>query len=136
MKRIFTLMQQNELQKPKLYSNTVWFTVTLFNKSVFTSIQQEFLRLFSNYPLTTIQKRILILGMNDKELSPNDIYQAMNTKDRDTYDREITKLRTQKLLIEIRTNVQAKNLAFRNKTDKKKVARFKVVLPSKVDNIF
>lgn len=34
MKRIFTLMQQSELQKPKLYSNTVWFTVTLFNKSV------------------------------------------------------------------------------------------------------
>jgi ATP-dependent DNA helicase RecG len=32
MKRIFTLMQQNELQSPKLYSNTVWFTVTLFNK--------------------------------------------------------------------------------------------------------
>jgi len=33
MKRIFALMQQNELQKPKLYSNAVWFTVTLFNKS-------------------------------------------------------------------------------------------------------
>ena len=131
MKRIFTLMQQNELQKPKLYSNTVWFTVTLFNKSVFTPIQQEFLRLFSNYPLTTIQKRILILGMNDKELSPYDIYQAMNTKDRDTYDREVTKLRTQKLLLEIRTNVQAKNIAFKNKIDKQKVARFKVVLPPK-----
>lgn len=29
MKRIFSLMQQNNLQKPKLYSNTVWFTVTL-----------------------------------------------------------------------------------------------------------
>jgi ATP-dependent DNA helicase RecG len=32
MKRIFVLMQQNALQKPKLYSNTVWFTITLFNK--------------------------------------------------------------------------------------------------------
>jgi ATP-dependent DNA helicase RecG len=32
MKRIFMLMQQNDLQKPKLYSNTVWFTVSLFNK--------------------------------------------------------------------------------------------------------
>jgi ATP-dependent DNA helicase RecG len=30
MKRIFTLMQEHELKKPKLYSNTVWFTVTLF----------------------------------------------------------------------------------------------------------
>ncbi len=32
MKRIFTLMRQSKLQKPKLYSNTVWFSVTLFNK--------------------------------------------------------------------------------------------------------
>jgi len=40
MKRIFTLMLENKLQKPKLYSNTVWFTVTLFNKSDFTPLQQ------------------------------------------------------------------------------------------------
>ena len=32
MKRIFTLMREDGLQKPELYSNTVWFTVTLFNK--------------------------------------------------------------------------------------------------------
>jgi ATP-dependent DNA helicase RecG len=32
MKRIFTLMKENNLKKPKLYSNTVWFTITLFNK--------------------------------------------------------------------------------------------------------
>jgi len=33
MKRIFTLMEQHGLRRPVLYSNTVWFTVTLFNKS-------------------------------------------------------------------------------------------------------
>jgi ATP-dependent DNA helicase RecG len=32
MKRIFMLMQENNLKKPKLYSNTVWFTITLLNK--------------------------------------------------------------------------------------------------------
>jgi ATP-dependent DNA helicase RecG len=35
IKRIFTLMKDNELQKPKLYSNGVWFTVILYNKPVF-----------------------------------------------------------------------------------------------------
>jgi ATP-dependent DNA helicase RecG len=129
MKRIFMLMQQSELQKPKLYSNSVWFTVTLFNKSDFTPIQQEFLRLFSNFQLSTIQKRILVAGMNNKELSPFEIYQAMNTKDRDTYDREITLLRTKKLLEQIRSNIQAKNLADTRKIDKQKVARFKVIVP-------
>lgn len=131
MKRIFTLMQQNELQKPKLYSNTVWFTVTLFNKSDFAPIQQEFLRLFSRFELSPLQKRIIVTGMNEKELSPFDIYSAMNTNDRDTYDKEVTSLRKLNLLREIRTNINAKNLAFKNKIDKKRVGRFKVVIPTR-----
>ncbi len=34
MKRIFMLMAQSELKNPELHSNTNWFTVTLYNKSV------------------------------------------------------------------------------------------------------
>jgi ATP-dependent DNA helicase RecG len=131
MKRIFTLMIENELQKPKLYSNTVWFTVTLVNKSDFTSLQQEYLELFPGYKLTTIQKRILVAGMNGKELSPFDIYQAMNTDDRDTYDREVTQLRNKQLLEQIRTNAQALGIASRKRIEKRKVPRFKIILPRK-----
>jgi ATP-dependent DNA helicase RecG len=131
MKRIFTLMQKNELQKPKLYSNTVWFTVTLFNKSDFSPIQQDFLRLFSDYELTPLQKRILVAGMDGKELSPEDIYLAMNTRDRDTYDREITSLRNQHLLQTTITNPQASSIAKRDNLNKQKIGRFKVVVPSK-----
>ncbi|HNI45938.1 MAG TPA: hypothetical protein PK230_14645, partial [Chitinophagales bacterium] len=131
MKRIFTLMQQNELQKPKLYSNTVWFTVTLFNKSVFTPIQEEFLRLFGDFELSPIQKRIIIAGMNDKELSPADIYSAMNTNDRDTYDKEVTYLRNLDLLKQIRTNPQASILSKQNNISKQKIGRYKVVIPPK-----
>jgi ATP-dependent DNA helicase RecG len=131
MKRIFTLMQQNELQKPKLYSNTVWFTVTLFNKSDFAPIQEEFLRLFADFELSPIQKRILVAGMNDKELSPNDIYSAMNTNDRDTYDKEVTYLRKLNLLKQIRTNPQASMLSKKNGISKQKIGRFKVVIPKK-----
>lgn len=129
MKRIFSLMQQSELQKPKLYSNTVWFTVTLFNKSVFTPIQEEFLRLFSDFKLSPLQKRIIVAGMNDKELSPADIYSAMNTQDRDTYDKEVTNLIELKLLKSIRTNVAASMLSKKNRIPKQKIGRFKVVIP-------
>lgn len=125
MKRIFTLMQENELKKPELYSNTVWFSVTLFNQSVFTPAQQTFLSLFVNFQLSTLQKRILVAGMNAKELSPQDIYQAMNTRDRDTYDREVTTMRKQHLLSEIRSNPNAAAYAKQHKMDKQKVPRFK-----------
>ncbi len=131
MKRIFTLMQQNELKKPKLYSNTVWFTVTLFNKSQFEPIQEEFLQLFSDFQLSPTQKRILVTGMNDKELSPDDIYWAMNTSDRDTYDKEVTYLRKFNLLKEIRTNTQASEISKQSSIPKKKIGRFKVVIPKK-----
>jgi len=129
MKRIFTLMLENELQKPKLYSNTVWFTVTLFNKSDFTPLQQEFLKLFNNFKLSSPQKRILVTGMDNNELSPFDIYSAINSRDRNTYDKEVTSLRNNGLLIQIRTNIQAKNIAFKLRKDKEKIPRFKVVIP-------
>ena len=32
MKRIFKLMQQQEHQKPELYSNGQWFSITLLKK--------------------------------------------------------------------------------------------------------
>ncbi|MEM9886725.1 MAG: ATP-binding protein [Bacteroidota bacterium] len=129
MKRIFTLMGEYELKKPKLYSNAVWFTVTLFNKSVFSSIQLEYLSLFSKYPLSRFQKRIIVAGMNAKELSPSDIYKALSTKDRNTYDREFTQLRKWNLLSQIRTNAQANARSKKNSIPKQKIARFKVNIP-------
>jgi ATP-dependent DNA helicase RecG len=41
MKRIFSLMLEQELQKPELYSNGLWFRVTLFNKTIFSTKQIE-----------------------------------------------------------------------------------------------
>ena len=34
IKRIFTLMHEKELEKPELYSNGLWFRVTLSSKTV------------------------------------------------------------------------------------------------------
>ncbi len=126
MKRIFTLMEQNDRQKPVLYSNTNWFTVTLYNKSVFSTKQEEFLQLYEKFNLTSNQKKIVLLGINEKEISPNDIYKAMNSEDRDTYDSEVTGLRKLGILIEIRTNSQALLYSKKNKIAKQKVPRFKI----------
>ena len=94
-------------------------------------IEQAFLRLFSNFELSPIQKRVIVAGMNDKELSPFDIYAAMNTDDRNTYDREVTTLRKRNLLNQIRTNPQASVLSKKNGIDKQKIGRFKIVIPTK-----
>lgn len=70
--------------------------------------------------------------MHDREISPDDIYKAMNSSDRDTYDREVTGLRQAGLLSEIRTNAHATQMAKANRQKKGSIARFKVVMPGSV----
>lgn len=129
MKRIFDLMSESELEKPILYSNGLWFSVTLNNKTVYSQKQQEWLNSFSAYNLNNNQKKIILLGIDDKEISPADIQFALNTKDLLTYNTEVTELRTKGLLNEIRNKINAKNLAFKLKKPKNQITRFKVVRP-------
>jgi ATP-dependent DNA helicase RecG len=127
MKRIFTLMQDNDLQKPKLYSNTNWFTITFYNAPVYSSKEQDFLQLFDRYSLSKNQKKIILLGINGKEFSRNDIAKAMNTTDRDAYDQAVTGLRTAGLLEQTKNQQATKNYAFKERIDKNDVPRFKVI---------
>jgi ATP-dependent DNA helicase RecG len=126
IKRIFNLMEQCELRKPKLYSNATWFSVTLYHKSVFTEKQQQWLSLFASFPLTSNQKKIVVLGINEREISPDDIYRALYTEDRNVYDETVTPLRNAGILEPIRTSSTASQLAKQRNVPKKKIARFKV----------
>lgn len=129
MKRIFEAMEENELQQPKFYSNSHSFVVTLNNKSVFTEQQEQWLSVFKQFDLTPLQKKIVVCGMNNNEISPHDIYKAMNTEDRNTYDREVSGLRNSGILMEIRSNMQASNYAKQYKIKKTFVPRFKIQIP-------
>lgn len=132
MKRIFEAMEENELEKPKLNSDLNSFVVTLNNKSVFTDQQEQWLAVFKQFNLTTLQKKIVVCGINDSELSQQDIYAAMNTEDRNAYDREVTGLRNSGILREIRSNAAANIYAKNKGIDKSAVPRFKVEIPKKV----
>lgn len=131
MKRIFSLMQEQELAKPELYSNGLWFRVTLSNKTIFTQKQLEWLQQFDRYNLTKNQKQIMLLGLGDKEISSNDIFKALNISNTETekFTQEVTVLRKFGILENFRTSEQAKTIAFKTKKNKKDVPRYKVKLP-------
>ncbi len=133
MKRMFELMEKKELQMPILYSNDIWFSITLPHKSVFSNRQQQWLSLFESFKLTSRQKRIIVLGMNDREISPHDIYRAIKTKELRIYNEEVTSLRNSGILKQIRTNPQALRYAKLKRIYKQKVNRFKVKLPESKD---
>jgi ATP-dependent DNA helicase RecG len=131
MKRIFSLMQENELEKPVLYSNGLWFRVTLSNKTIFNSKQLEYLALFTQFNLTKNQKQIVLLGIADKEMTPNDIFSAMNINNTETekFTQEVSVLRNHGILIETMTSQQAYNLAKKSNKNKKDIPRYKVKAP-------
>lgn len=136
IKRMFELMEQRELQKPILYSNDIWFSITLTHKSVFSNHQQQWLSLFKSFNLSSRHKKIIVLGMDGREISPDEIYKVLNTKELRIYTEEVTLLRNKGILEQIRTNSQASQYAKLNRISKQQVKRFRVKLPSTVEQKF
>lgn len=130
MRRIFSLMQEQELQKPELYSNGLWFRVTLSNKTIFSNKQEEWLQQFDKYNLTKNQKQIVLLGLESNRITPNDIFRAMNISNTETekFTQEVSVLRNYGILTELMTSQQAYNLAKKLKKNKKDVPRYKVMI--------
>lgn len=130
MKRIFGLMQEQELSRPELYSNGSWFKVTLLNKTVFNQKEIEWLRNFEQFNLTKPQKQIVLLGLGNRDISPNDIFRALNISNTETekFTQEVTVLRNTGILTEIMTSQQAYAMAKKQKKNKKDIARYRIVL--------
>ena len=129
MRRIFEAMEQNDLEKPQLVSSGSSFSVVLSNRSVFNQREEEWLSVFRSQELSRLQKRIVVAGMDGKELSPDDIYHAMNTEDRDTYDFEVTGLRKSNVLTQIRSTTSAQQIAKSKRIVKSKIPRFRASQP-------
>lgn len=130
MRRIFEAMEQNDLEKPNLVLTGRSFSVVLSNRSVFNQREEDWLSLFQSYGLSRLQKRIVVAGMDGKELSTEDIYRAMNTEDRDTYDLEVTKLRISHILTEIRSSAAAQQMSRNRRIPKSRIPRFRVPHPA------
>jgi ATP-dependent DNA helicase RecG len=130
IKRIFKLMEENELLEPKIANDETWFTMSLPHKSVFSPQQEEWLKLFLVHKLSGLQKRVVVLGMGGREISRQDIVKSLSTKDRDVYDLTVTPLRHQGILAQVRTAAAAASMAQRKGINRDAIGRWKVVAPS------
>lgn len=129
MKRIFESMEQRDIEKPRLYSNTNSFSITLQNRTIYTQQQELWLSVFKDYQLTSLQKRIVVAGMGEQPLSRRAIVSAMRNDDRDTYDKTVTRLRKLGVLVEVHNNAEASRIAQNKNIPKDDVHRFRVVVP-------
>lgn len=129
MKRIFSLMWEQDLVKPELYSNGLWFRVTLSNRTILNQKEIEWLKNFEQFNLTKPQRRIVLLGRGDREISSSDIFKALNTDNLELFTKEVSRLRNLGLLIEFRASQDAYRIAKKLDKSKKDIPRYKVKLP-------
>jgi ATP-dependent DNA helicase RecG len=128
---IQTTMKAHEFIMPVFHRKSNTFTVVLYNKCEFNVAQQLFLKQFKHLSLTNLEKKVLVAGMHDKELSLSDINRVLNTDDRDIYQPVIDALRDAGVLIQFRTKMEARTIAFKQQQDKLQIPRFKVALPAR-----
>jgi len=133
MRRIFELFKSKELAAPEVNSEQGIFTISMNHQSIYSDKELAWLKLFDNFDLDTYQKRIIIAGMESRELSPSLIYSALGSDDRNLYDRSVTTLRISNILKEIRSASEAAHIAREAKKRKQDVGRFKIVTPNKIE---
>lgn len=129
MKRMFEIMEESELEGPVLASDGTFFSITFPNRSVFGEQQEQWLSVFQPYSLSALQRRIVVSGMNDRQISQNDIYRAVKTDDLKIYQREVSALRNAGILVELHSNPESLAIARKRKIDKADVPRFRVEIP-------
>jgi len=129
IQRIFEEMSKNDLTKPSIDSDRTSFILTLYHKSVYSSKEQEWIKLFDQYKTDNNEKKIIAIGIDGNEISPKDIYTVLNTSDRNVYDKVVTSLRVKGILVEIRSNLSASQLSKKKGISKQKVKRFNISLP-------
>lgn len=131
IRRIYIILNESEIGEPKIESRDASFKLTIENKSIYTTKELEWLSLFEMYKLTKLQKRIVALGLKDKEISPHDIYTVLNTNDRNIYDSTVTSLRVLGIMEQTRDNRRANIIAKSQNISKQRIGRFKIVPPGR-----
>lgn len=128
--RIYQLMEKQELQEPELFSGKNIYKIILHHKSFFSQKEQNWLKLFQNYDLDSDQKKIVISGMFNKELSQKNIYDVLRSNDRNRYDKCVTALRVKGILENICSNREAAQRAKEKGVTKNTIPRFRIVSPN------
>ncbi|MDR1970650.1 MAG: putative DNA binding domain-containing protein, partial [Treponema sp.] len=85
IRRIFELMESNDMVKPKIESPNKSFVVTLFYKFIYTKEEKIWLDNFESFNLSREQKTIVRLGLNGRQISAKEIFDQVGIVSEDYY---------------------------------------------------
>ena len=130
IRRIFEIMKSNELVEPQLSSPNKSFIVTLFYKFVYTKEEKLWLDQFAHLKLSREQKTVVKLGINNRLVSPKEIFENVGIVDTDYYRQLVESLRKLGILTSKVSIIEAQRLSKEKRISKKSIPRFLITLPS------
>jgi ATP-dependent DNA helicase RecG len=130
MRRIFELMQSNELAEPEIVNVPGSFSVILRNRPVYKAEHILWLEGFSRFDLTREEKTIVVLGYGDRLVSPADIWTALGIEDTEHYRQLVSSLQLKGILVtEVSRNL-AQRRARAGHLNVRDIPRFRIQAPN------
>jgi ATP-dependent DNA helicase RecG len=129
IRRIYDLMQSNDMVAPSLKSSNKTFSITLFYKHVYSKEEQLWLDSFKNLELSREQKTVIRLGVNGRLVSAKEIFDAVGIVDEKSYRELIVSLRGMGLLETTLSSNEVTNQKRKYGGSRKAVPRYTIHLP-------
>lgn len=129
IRRIFSLMKQNDLMQPELSSDQNTFSIILHSKSVFSEEDQRYIQGFDFLNLTREETLIALLGKPGELLSPQQIYNHLELVDWDDYRKIIEKVLHKGILFNAVSEQRKTAIARSRNLSKRDIKRLKVRTP-------
>lgn len=130
-RRIYELMEINDLTPPTLYSGNYSFVVTLSQQFIYTQEEKIWLENFQDLNLTREERTVVRLGAKGELISPKVIWNSVGIVDTEDYRQLLESLKSKEILISEISKPKANNIAKKQKIkDKKSISRFKIVKPN------
>ncbi len=98
IRRIFNLMQSNDMVSPTLKSTNKSFAITLYYKHVYSKEEKLWLEHFKGFELSREQLTVIRLGVNGRLISAKEIFETVGIVDEKAYRELIESLRVIGLL--------------------------------------
>jgi ATP-dependent DNA helicase RecG len=130
IRRIFELMNSNDMVKPEIYSGTKSYAMTLFYKYVYTKEEKLWLENFEDLDLSREQKTLIRLGVNGRLISAKEIFETVGIVNEESYRQLIVSLRKLGVLKTSLTQPEITQQRKKFGGSRKAVPRYSIDLPN------
>ncbi|WDH23245.1 ATP-binding protein [Pseudomonas chlororaphis] len=132
MRRIYDLMNKNELAPPALISRPDGFSITLTNRAMYSHLDLLWLSQFDHLALDREMKSVILLGQEGRIFSALQIWEAVGIVDTEDYRKLVESLFKIGVLQNEIERDTARRIAQKKKIPFRSFPRYKISIPGKV----